>query len=537
MDSEQQRSAESVKALATRLVAIAAIFVLAVLIQIRGGASYSDRELTALYALVLAGFLLSLAYAALAAHGGFARRHTVELVGDGCLITGLVYCTGGSASLFEFLYIIWIVNAAVTAGERGALLACLSAMIGFGLIALGEAGAWLPPFDQHAVISAHAALTVVGLHSVAFLFTALLSRRLAVQIQTGRQELHELAELYRRIVDNVSSGLMTVSCDDEITSFNAEAERITGYAASEVMGEPLAGLFPTLAELFPTLPQEREGTRLQVRFQGREGRGAHLGMSISALRDAGGQEVGAILVFQDLTQIVEMEERLRRSERLSAVGQLAAGMAHEIRNPLASLSGAIELLLADLPPGDGSDQRLTQIVQRETGRLNRLVSDFLRYARPGEGRVERVALRDLMDEIRQLLEADEHSGARLDLEIPDDVCTKGDPDQLRQVFWNLVLNAVQSEPRDGRVLVRGEVQHGTQFEDSESVLIEVIDQGSGIPSDILERVFEPFFTTRVKGTGLGLATVHRVVEAHGGELSMSSAEGEGTRVRVLLPGG
>ena len=176
-------------------------------------------------------------------------------------------------------------------------------------------------------------------------------------------------------------------------------------------------------------------------------------------------------------------------------------------------------------------------MQRETERLNRLVGDFLRYARPGEGRVERVALRDLMDEIRQLVEADEHSGVRLDLEIPDDVCTKGDPDQLRQVFWNLVLNAVQSEPRDARVLVRGEVQRPLQSEDNESVLIEVIDRGSGIPEDILERVFEPFFTTRAKGTGLGLATVHRVVEAHGGELTVSSTEGEGTRVRVLLPSG
>ena len=252
---------------------------------------------------MLAGFLLSLAYAALAAHGGFPRRHTVELVGDGCLITGLVYCTGGSASLFEFLYIIWIVNAAVAAGERGALLACLSAMMGFGFIVVGEAGAWLPPFDQQSLISTPTALTIVGLHSVAFLFTALLSRRLAVQIQTGRQELHELAELYRRIVDNVSSGLLTVNCDNEITSFNAEAGRITGFAAAEVIGEPLADLFPTLAQLFPTLPQEREGTRLQVRFRGRQGQEAHLGMSISALRDAGGQEVGAILVFQDLTQI------------------------------------------------------------------------------------------------------------------------------------------------------------------------------------------------------------------------------------------
>lgn len=526
MEAERQLSTESVKALAARLVGIAAIFVLAVLSEVRGGASYSDREVAALYALVLAGFLLSLAYAALAAHGGFPRRFAVELVGDGCLITGLVYCSGGSESLFEFLYIIWIVYAAVTTGERGALLACACAMIGFSLMALGEAGSWLPPFGQQAVITMPAALSTVGLHSVAFLFTALLARRLAVQIQAGRQELHDLGELYQRIVDNVSSGLLTVDTRGEITSFNAEAERITGYFSSEVIGLPVS-------RLFPTLPVDGDRTRLQVRLRGSKGPDAHLGMSISALRDSRGEEVGAILVFQDLTQIVEMEEQLRRSERLGAVGQLAAGMAHEIRNPLASLSGAVELLLADLPSDGPSAGRLTQIVRRETERLDRLVSDFLSYARPGEGRIERVPLGELMDEICQLLAAGEHAEIQLVVEIPDGLCATGDPDQLREVFWNLVLNAVQSEPRDGRVLVRGaevDTESGT------AVRIEVIDRGGGIDPEILERVFEPFFTTRPKGTGLGLATVHRVVEAHGGELSVSSPPGEGTTVRVLLPG-
>lgn len=532
MSSSRLGSTESVKALATRLVAIAAIFVVAVLLELRGTSSHSDRELTALYALVLAGFLLSLAYAALAAHGGFPRRHTIELVGDGCLVTALVYCSGGSASLFEFLYVVWIVHAAVTAGERGALFACLTAMLGFGLMVLGEAGGWLPPFSQDGMISFPAALSVVGLHSVAFLFTALLARRLAVQIQAGRRELHDLGELYQRIVDNVSSGLLTVNRAGEITSFNAEAQRITGCAAEQVMGEPLASLFPTLAELFPTLPTEHEGTRLQVRFRSRDGRDAHLGMSISALRDAAGMEVGAILVFQDLTQIIEMEERLRRSERLSAVGQLAAGMAHEIRNPLASLSGAIELLLADLPDEGQSADRLKQIVQRETERLKRLVSDFLSYARPGEGRVERVPLRDLLAGIRELLLAGEHSAVDVELDVPPGLSTKGDPDQLSQVFWNLVLNAVQASPPDSPVVVHGGAHAG---EAEGSVFVEVTDRGSGIAPEHIERVFEPFFTTRPKGTGLGLATVHRVVEAHGGELSVRSELGKGTTVRVSLP--
>jgi two-component system sensor histidine kinase PilS (NtrC family) len=200
----------------------------------------------------------------------------------------------------------------------------------------------------------------------------------AVEVQAGRRELHELGEIHRRIVDSVSSGLLTVSRDGVISSFNREAERITGWPISEALGGRLEQLFPALGPVDSAGRQER----MQVRFESRDGRKLHLGMSVSVLRDPGGQADGAIVIFQDLTRVVEMEEELRRSERLGAIGQLAAGLAHEIRNPLASLSGAIELLATDLPSGDQNSKTLSQIVQRETARLNRLVSDFLTYARP-----------------------------------------------------------------------------------------------------------------------------------------------------------
>jgi two-component system sensor histidine kinase PilS (NtrC family) len=352
----------------------------------------------------------------------------------------------------------------------------------------------------------------------------LLARRLAADVQAGRQELHELSELHRRIVENVSSGLLTVNRAAQVTSFNQEAEQITSIPAAEAIGRPIGEIFPTLGSLAAA---ERE-RRIQLEFHARDGRRLHLGMSLSWLRNQAGDVDGAILIFQDLTQLVEMEEQLRRSERLGAVGQLAAGLAHEIRNPLASLSGAVELLAADLPQSDPHSQTLSQIVQRETARLNRLVTDFLTYARPGPGAFQRVPLAELFEELRELFAKDPSFDVELRLEVPEDLCARGNPDQLRQVFWNLALNAAQSEPVDGVVLVRAQrSQRGLE--------IQVIDRGCGIPREAMQRLFEPFHTTKKKGTGLGLATVHRVVEAHGGRIQVSSEPGWGTTVRVFLP--
>jgi two-component system, NtrC family, sensor histidine kinase PilS len=519
-----RRGAIPANAFATRLVALAAILTLAVLAQLRGGGVYSNSVLTALYVLVLAGFLLALAYGALAAWSPWKRLHVLELAGDAVLISGFVYCSGGPRSIFGFLFIIWIVYAALTLGSRSAMLACAFATMAHVTIAWGPIAGWFPPYSPEFGMQTREALASVSAHSVAFVAVALLARRLAAEVQAGREELQELGELHRRIVDNVSSGLLTVTRAGLVSSFNQEAERITGFSAQGVIGRPLEELFPTLG---PIDAGERQ-RRIQLEYLDRSGRTLHLGMSLSWLRNAHNEPDGAILIFQDLTHLVEMEEQLRKSERLGAIGQLAAGLAHEIRNPLASLSGAVELLASDLPASDRHSQALSQIVQRETARLNRLVSDFLTYARPGPGRSEPVALLALFEELAQLVARDASLGIEVRLDVPAGLAALGNPDQLRQVFWNLVLNAAQSEPSDRAVHVRAR-REGARVE------VSIEDHGCGIDPEIRDRLFEPFYTTKPKGTGLGLATVHRVVEAHGGHIQITSAPGEGTTVRVVLP--
>ena len=533
MSARLRGAAIPANAFAARLGALAAILSLCVVTQLRGGA-FSERELGALYALVLAGFLLAVAYGALAAWSQPKRLPLFELAGDALLLAGFVYVAGGARSIFSFLYLVWIVYAALRLGPRGAVAASACAVVAYTTVVWGPAAEWIPPFEPGARPSAEEAMPALLGHALAFLAVGLLSRRLAHQIQTGKKELHELAEIHRRIVDGVSSGLLTVSRQGLVTSFNREAEQITGFHVGEVLGVSLSRLFPALASAGALPPLER----MQVQFRARDGRALHLGMSVSVLRDLAGDPDGAIVIFQDLTHVVEMEEQLRRSERLSAVGQLAAGLAHEIRNPLASLSGAIELLATDQPPDDGSSKTLREIVQRETARLNRLVSDFLTYARPGIGRAEPVPLRALFEELRELLARDGANGVDVRIDVPEELQALGNPDQLRQVFWNLLLNAAQSEPADAAVQVRAVQVPAQTRVDSQTraeIEISVEDRGCGIPPDAVERIFEPFFTTRPKGTGLGLATVHRVVEAHGGRIAVSSERGKGTTVRVFLP--
>jgi two-component system sensor histidine kinase PilS (NtrC family) len=514
-----------VVALAARLGALGGLFGLAVLSGLQGSA-FSERELTALYALVLVGFLLALAWGVLEAWAEI-RLPRLELAADFGLIAGLVYCTGGVDSWLSFLFVVWIVSAALLAGPRAALFALAWATAGYVLAAVAPARGWLPAFGAQDVAPAGETTGVFVAHALAFLGVALLARHLARQVQTGRRELSELGEIHRRIVDNVPSGLLSIDARGGILSFNREAERITGLTAAQVVGRPVASVFPELAPKRALHGLER----FELAFQRADGQRRLLGMSASELRGEEGAAQGAILIFQDLTRIADMEEQLRRSERLGAVGQLAAGLAHEIRNPLASLSGAVELLSADLRAEDAASRRLAEIVRCETARLNRLVTDFLTYARPGPGELEPVSVRDLLAELRQLWNAAEYGGVELRVAADAQCVARANPDQLRQVLWNLARNAAEAQPADGRVQISARLD----LTDGRWVEIAVEDRGVGIPAADVERVFEPFYTTKPKGTGLGLATVHRIVEAHGGRLALASRPGEGTAVRLRLP--
>jgi two-component system sensor histidine kinase PilS (NtrC family) len=257
-------------------------------------------------------------------------------------------------------------------------------------------------------------------------------------------------------------------------------------------------------------------------------------MTASLLKDEKEAMRGIILTFQDITKIVEMEEQVRRQERLATIGSLAAGIAHEIRNPLASLSGSIQVLRNDLDL-KGDNQHLMEIVLREAERLNTIITDFLEYARPKASSLEEIFLSSLVDETIMLLR--NNRNFREDIKIACDVDSSvnllADPQRMRQVFWNLLINACQALPNGGEIKINTEpFSHSG---DTEWLRVTISDSGQGIAREDIDKIFHPFFTTKTGGTGLGLAIVYRIIEDHGGTIDVESEPGKGTRFSIMLP--
>jgi two-component system sensor histidine kinase PilS (NtrC family) len=344
----------------------------------------------------------------------------------------------------------------------------------------------------------------------------------------------DLQVLQDHILRSVGSGIVTMNMTGEVTSWNNGAEQITGYSFEQirsswkdVFGDSIKGLFGQTDKL-----KERP-VRFEGRILKRNGSKAILGFTATILKDDRDDVRGIILTFQDITRLTEMEEQMRRQERLATVGSLAAGIAHEIRNPLASLSGSIQMLQGDLDL-KGDSKHLMDIVLRETDRLNTIITEFLDYARPRSSARERVDLVSLMQETIDMFRnsRDFHAGIDVRCDLAPRLIVSGDAQRLRQVFWNLLINAAQAIEGGGSVSVSAAPGSG---ELADHVLVRISDSGCGIPAESLENIFDPFFTTKTNGTGLGLAIVYRIIIDHGGAIDVKSEQGKGTIVTIRLP--
>ncbi|RIL05840.1 MAG: hypothetical protein DCC71_08860 [Proteobacteria bacterium] len=542
--------------LAGRLVLALAILAGALAVtaeRAREGLSESERGL---YATVVTSFVTAILCAAVQHRVRRLRAFAAaQLVFDVAVVTALVRFSGGADSFFAFLYVPITVYAALLFGRQGAYAAS-------GLGALAYAGALT--FEQGTgagglAIPDPVQLALWGTHAGALLIVALLASALSRERdRAGRalaertRDLRSLRRLHERTVESLTSGLLTTDPGGAITSFNPEAERITGATEQEVLGLSLDGVIPGAAELVLESARGARKGRALLRFRNRAGQELHLGLAGSVLRADEESPGGYVVIFQDVTRVVEMEAQLRRHERLAGVGQLAADLAHEIRNPLAAISGSIQILESGSADGESDESlRLMRIVVRETDRLNALISDFLHYARPAPAKPEPVAIASALEDMRQIFESVRPPAVQLRVESPPDLRVMCDDRQLRQLLWNLYLNAIQAMPEGGSLVIRAEAPAAQapagdgrssgpegareRADGSRLAAIEVADTGTGIPPDVLERIFDPFFTTKEEGSGLGLATVHRIAEGNGGHVTVESAVGRGTRFRVLLP--
>jgi two-component system sensor histidine kinase PilS (NtrC family) len=381
-------------------------------------------------------------------------------------------------------------------------------------------------------------LNLVAIFAVATLSSQLAERirRSETQLASATRDLADYRLFNDRIIESMRSGLVTTDLLGHIITFNRAAEEITGYRAGDVRGKKIFTIFGDIEKQIEAgLESIRTRTRLprfDIGCRTADGREIHLGFSVAPLVDESDSSRGYVLTFQDLTEVMELEREVRRQERLAALGKMAAGLAHEIRNPLASMRGSVQVLASELNFSQDQSQ-LMQIVLRESDRLNRIVSDFLTYARPPKIERAVIELSSLLSETIALLRnsPELRPDHLITEEYPDSpLLYRGDPNQLRQIFWNLARNAIQAMEQGGELSVTLEAKP------SGDITIAFSDTGQGMSREQKERLFEPFNSSS-GGTGLGMAIVYQLVRDHNGRIIVESDAGKGTRIAISLPAG
>jgi two-component system sensor histidine kinase PilS (NtrC family) len=470
-----------------------------------------------------------------------------QLIADLAIESGIVYFTGGAHSHLTVLYLVTIFMGGTLLASRGAaLFATLSAGL-YALISILE----------HSHGRGHAAATAgqgatayvimnIVLQAAFFYLIAILSayssrrlRAFGAKLQIARTELERARMDTRLIIESMNSGLVTVGSDRMINEFNKSASRILNIPMDQAKGRSVEEVFgPVSGELgrkmVDALERGREEGRGEVVAVTSDGTRIPLGIGISVLSDDGGNPTGAVLVFQDLTEVKTLAERIRLADRLAALGELSAAIAHEIRTPLASICGSVEMLRDSLAPA-GEDGRLVDLVIRESERLRKKIDYFLEFARSRPSRFHEVNLKQVLSEVVCLVRNHPHFGEDMsvDFETDDVVSAWADEETIKQVFYNLALNAVEALGSGGRLTVNLDTAYPEGSGGIAVVTFE--DNGVGIDEQDLSRIFEPFYTKKDAGTGLGLAIASKIVEDHGGRINLKSTKGAGTVVTVHLP--
>ncbi len=443
--------------------------------------------------------------------------------------TLIIFLTGGIASWFSFLYPLSIVSSSILLNRRACYIIATISSILYGLL-LDLQFYKVIPLSTDTLFTEKEYFYNIFANITAFYLIAFLSGHLSERLYKTTKSLEEreavvsdLRVLSRDIIESMPGGVFTTDLNRRIITFNNSAQRITGYGAEEVIGK-------TPEEIFPFLKYMTDTSKRTEGEIHRNGRTITIGIGFSKLRNSSGEEIGMIGTFQDLTELKAMEAEIKKKEKWALIGELSASVAHELRNPLASLKASVEMLL-DKNVSVPHAKRLTKIALSEMDRLNSIVTDFLIYARPPRLQVESFDLHKMLGYVVTLLRssAGEEKGIRILSNLSEGLTARGDPRQLQQVFWNLGINAVEAVDENGRVEIY--TKKNEKF-----VEITFKDNGIGIDSKEKERIFYPFFTTKEKGTGLGLSIAQRIIEEHGGRIVVESeGEGKGATFTVILP--
>jgi two-component system sensor histidine kinase PilS (NtrC family) len=491
-----------------------------------------------------------------AAKSGAALRSllAMQLIVDVAVVSYLLLFTGGASSPFVPLYLLAPLLGGVFLEVRGGMLLAVAAAAAYAVLFATERGGMLPPVAYGLTERlSDSALRLRLILYMPLLFTVgAIGGALGRTLREGRRALDEArAELSRALFDtetileNLSSGLATVDAQGIVRHWNRAAGEILGRSGGDVRGRHYKAALGEGLEEFTTRLRETLATgvpaaRHEARVRTTAGREVPLGISTSVLIDASGERRGVIALFQDLSDVKALEDRIRRGETLAAIGALSAGIAHEIRNCLNPITGSVEVLQRELKV-KGENARLLELIVRESERLDNFILELLDYARERPLKTERVDLASLTRETADLARRHPSGGdaKSVSVEAPSEsIWVQVDFEQTKQVLLNLLINALEAIEGTGAVTVRvlpADVPGSGARSRAGFAMVEVRDSGAGIRSEDLHQVFDPFWSTKVGGTGLGLAIVNRIVERHGGSVEIESRVGVGTTLRLWLP--
>jgi two-component system sensor histidine kinase PilS (NtrC family) len=494
-----------------------------------------------------------------------------QIVLDVLLMALVVFYTGASSSTFLLVFLLPVILAGAFLYLRGTLIAAsLSVAILLALFYLDASGMLATynvgrePAAQlltsgvfQRYYSQPVSLDDIGAFDLLIRFLTVSLVLFAAAFTSGylaervRFTVGEVSELTRRIarirlntsdvLANLESGLITVDKDGQIIFFNRAAREILGVESPEPEGRnyqiALSGRLEPLARLIAdALDGIRPGRRNEVWIEGSDGR-TPLGMTPSILQGEQGIR-GVVLIFQDITESKLLEARMRRQDRLAAIGELAAGIAHELRNPLASISGSAEVLHASLGV-EGEDSQLLELVVSESGRINQIVEEFLNYARIKVVEPRPVDMTRVAGEVATLARNHPSCVEGRHIEVMLDGCPPvlADEGQLKQVLLNLVLNGLEAIEPGGVVTLRRPESGESRPRGQGLIELWIQDDGPGVESEEAEHIFEPFHTKKRGGTGLGLAVVQRIVESHGGHIVYLPSQDGTSTFRIYIPEG
>jgi len=451
----------------------------------------------------------------------------LQLIFDLVAEITLIYITGGIDSWFSFTLILTVLSSSIVVDRRAGYFMASMAGILYGILIDLQFYSFLP-IPYAGVIYEQQIFYNIFIHIVALYCTAFLAGYLSEKLAKTEERLEQkdshlkdLEFFNIEVIESLPSGLFTTDEEGMVQIFNRAAEKITGTQKDNIMGKSIAVALPFLVDSF------NEGRNEKILLLP-EGKRKVIGITISALRDIGGNRTGFIGVFQDLTQLKEMETEMKQKEKLAAIGELSANIAHEIRNPLASLRGSIEMLREGKIP-EKHRARLMDIAIGEMERLNSIITDFLSYSRPKPVELQNVDIHGLLNDTIDLLKNSEQNRGNIECEkkFSGELIMCADPGKMRQVFWNLGLNAMEALAEGGRLTV-------STRSDGDSVHISFKDTGPGLDPDEIPKIFYPFYTTKERGTGLGLAIAYRLIEEHQGRLTVQSTTGKGSVFEIIL---